>query len=89
MYVIYKILNNEWSQGIKNNEKNCLVFNIIKLYEWIIKNYHHEFIFPKDDESLTLEIIINFMNKIRDNNLTMKDLITKKFKKKRNFKRKR
>ena len=77
MYVIYKILNNEWSQGIKNNEKNCLVFNIIKLYEWIIKNYHHEFIFPKDDESLTLEILINFMNKIRDNNLTMKDLIIK------------
>jgi hypothetical protein len=77
MYVIYKILNNEWSQGIKDNEKNCLVFNIIKLYEWIIKNYHHEFIFPKDDESLTLEILINFMNKIRDNNLTMKDLIIK------------
>ena len=77
MYVIYKILNNEWSQGIKNNEKNCLVFNIIKLYEWIIKNYHHEFIFPKDDESLSLEILINLMNKIRDNNLTMKDLIIK------------
>ena len=77
MYVIYKILNNEWSQGIKNNEKNCLVFNIIKLYEWIIKNHHLEFIFPKDDESLSLEIIINFMNKIRDNNLTMKDLIIK------------
>ena len=77
MYVIYKILNNEWSQGIKEAEKNCLVFNIIKLYEWIIKNYHHEFIFPKDDESLTLEIIVNFMNKIRDNNLTMKELITK------------
>ena len=77
MYVIYKILNNEWSQGIKNNEKNCLVFNIIKLYEWIIKNYHHEFIFPKDEESLCLEILINLMNKIRDNNLTMKDLIIK------------
>ena len=77
MYVIYKILNNEWTQGIKNNEKNCLVFNIIKLYEWIIKNYHHEFIFPKDDESLSLEILMNFMNKIRDNNLTMKDLIIK------------
>ena len=71
------MLDISYSQGIKNNEKNCLVFNIIKLYEWIIKNYHHEFIFPKDDESLTLEIIINFMNKIRDNNLTMKDLITK------------
>ena len=77
MYVIYKILNNEWSQGIKNNEKNCLVFNIIKLYEWSIKNYHHEFIFPKDEESLCLEILINLMNKIRDNNLTMKDLIIK------------
>ena len=77
MYIIYKILNNEWSLGIKNNEKNCLVFNIIKLYEWIIKNYHHEFIFPKDDESLTFQMIINFMNKIRDNNLTMKDIIIK------------
>ena len=77
MYVIYKILNNEWNQGIKNNIKNCLVFNIIKLYEWIIKNYYHEFIFPKDDESLSLQIIISFMNKIRDNNLTMKDIIIK------------
>ena len=77
MYVIYKILNNEWNQGIKNFEKNCLVFNIIKLYEWIIKNHHHEFIFPKDDESLSFGIILNFMNKIRDNNLTMKDLIIK------------
>jgi len=53
------------------------VFNIIKLYEWIIKNHHHEFIFPKDDESLSFGIILNFMNKIRDNNLTMKDLIIK------------
>ena len=77
IYVIYKILNNEWNQGIKNFEKNCLVFNIIKLYEWIIKNHHHEFIFPKDDESLSFGIILNFMNKIRDNNLTMKDLIIK------------
>ena len=77
MYVIYKILNNEWNQGIKNNLKNCLIFNIIKLYEWIIKNYYHEFIFPKDDESLSLQIIISFMNKIRDNNLSMKDIITK------------
>ena len=77
MYVIFKILNNEWNQGIKNYEKNCLVFNIIKLYEWIIKNHHHEFIFPKDDESFSLGIILNFMNKIRDNNLTMKDLIIK------------
>ena len=77
MYVIYKILNNEWTLGIKSNIKNCLVFNIIKLYEWIIKNYYHEFIFPKDDESLSLQIIISFMNKIRDNNLTMKDIIIK------------
>ena len=77
MYVIYKILNNEWNQGIKSNIKNCLVFNIIKLYEWIIKNYYHEFIFPKDDESLSLQIIISFMNKIRDNNLIMKDLVIK------------
>ena len=77
MYIIYKILNNEWTQGIKNKQKNCLVFNIIKLYEWIIKNYYHEFIFPKDDESLSLQIIISFMNKIRDNNLTMKDIIIK------------
>ena len=77
MYVIYKILNNEWTQGIKNKQKNCLVFNIIKLYEWIIKNNYHEFIFPKDDESLSLQIIISFMNKIRDNNLTMKDIIIK------------
>ena len=23
MYVIYKIFNNEWNQGIKNNIKNC------------------------------------------------------------------
>ena len=77
MYVIYKILNNEWTEGIETNAKNLLVFNIVKLYEWIIKNYYHEFIFPKDDESLSLQIIISFMNKIRDNNLTMKDLVNK------------
>ena len=77
MYVIYKILNNEWTEGIETNAKNLLVFNIIKLYEWLIKNYYHEFMFPKDDESLSLQIIISFMNKIRDNNLTMKDLVIK------------
>ena len=77
MYVIYKLLNNEWNQGIQNGIKNCLVFNIMKLYEWIIKNYYHEFIFPKDDESLSLQVLISFLNKIRDNNLTMKDLIIK------------
>ena len=77
MYIIYKLLNNEWNLGVKNYVKNYLVFNIIKLYEWIIKNYYHEFIFPKDDESLSLQILISFMNKIRDNNLSMKDLIIK------------
>ena len=77
MYIIHFIFCNEWSQGVKSGEKNCLVFDIVKLFEWLLKNKYEEFLFPKDDESLSMQMIISFMSKIRDNNLSMKDIIIK------------
>ena len=74
MISIHHIFNNEWSNGLKTSKKNCLIFNIVKLYEWIIVYNHREFLFPKNSESFTSTIIISFMSKIKENSETMKKI---------------
>jgi hypothetical protein len=73
--VIHHIFNNEWSNGLKSSKKNCLVFNIVKLFEWLIKSNHREYLFPKNRESFTSSIIISFMSKMKENAENMKKLI--------------
>lgn len=71
------ILNNEWSEGLNEKNKNCLVFNIIKLFEWIMKKNYSEFLFPKDDESESMQMLISLLTKIRETNINMKTIILK------------
>ena len=73
--IIHHIFNNEWSKGIKTTKKNCLVFNIVKLFEWLIINNHREYLFPKNSESFTSTIFVSFMSKIKENTETMKNLV--------------
>ena len=74
MVSLHHIFNNEWNNGLKTTKKNCLIFNIVKLYEWIIVYDHREFLFPKNSESFTSTIIISFMSKIKDNSEIMKKI---------------
>lgn len=69
------VFNNEWSNGLKTPKKNCVVFNIVKLYEWLILNDHKEYLFPKNSESFTSKMIISFMSKIKENSEIMKKLV--------------
>ena len=73
--IIHHIFNNEWSNGIKSPKKNCLVFNIVKLFEWLIISNHREYLFPKNSESFTSTIFISFMSKIKENSEKMKELV--------------
>ena len=73
--VINHVFNNEWGNGLKSQKKNCLVFNIVKLYEWLIINNHKEFLFPKNSESFTSTMIISFLSKIKENTDNMKQLV--------------
>ena len=73
--IIHHIFNNEWSNGIKSAKKNCLVFNVVKLFEWLIINNHREYLFPKNSESFTSSMIISFMSKIKENTENMKKLV--------------
>ena len=75
--IFVHLFNNEWNLGTKDFKKNCLVFNLVKLFEWLIKKEFLEFLFPKDDESLTMQMILNFISKIRENSLNMKNLVIK------------
>ena len=75
--IISHIFNIEWNQGIKHSNKNCLVFNIIKLFEWLIKKEHIEFLFPKDNETTCMTMIISLLNKIKENIVSMKEITTK------------
>jgi hypothetical protein len=74
MGAIHHIFNNEWNNGLKTAKKNCLIFNIVKLFEWIIVYDHREFLFPKNSESFTSTIIISFMSKIKNNSEIMKGI---------------
>jgi hypothetical protein len=73
--IIHHIFNNEWSNGLKSAKKNCLVFNIVKLFEWLVKSNHKEYLFPKNSESFTSSIIISFMSKTKENTENMKKLM--------------
>jgi len=73
--IIHHIFNNEWSNGLKSPKKNCLIFNIVKLFEWLIISNHREYLFPKNSESFTSAMIISFMSKIKENTETMKNLV--------------
>ena len=75
--IISYIFNIEWNQGVKQINKSCLVFNIVKLFEWLIKKDHVEFLFPKDDENASMSMIISLLNKIKDNCSSMKDISNK------------
>ena len=75
--IISHIFNIDWNQGIKQSNKNCLVFNIIKLFEWLIKKDHVEFLFPKDNETTCMTMVISLLNKIKENILSMKEITTK------------
>ena len=74
MVAINHIFNNEWCNGLKTPKKNCLIFNIVKLFEWIIVYDYREFLFPKNSESFTSTIIISFMSKIKENGQIMKNI---------------
>ena len=71
------VLNNEWSEGLQEKNKNCLVFNIIKLFEWIMKKDYSTFLFPKDNEADTMQMLISLLTKIRETNVNMKNIIMK------------
>ena len=73
--VIDHIFNNEWTNGLKTLKKNCLVFDIVKLYEWLMLNNHKEFLFPKNSESFTSKMIVNFLSKVKENGEIMKKLV--------------
>ena len=73
--IIHHIFNNEWCNGLKSPKKNCLVFNIVKLFEWLIINNHREYLFPRNSESFTSSMIISFMSKIKENTDNMKELV--------------
>ena len=77
IYVITHIFNIEWTQGKKKANKNCLIFNIVKLYEWLMKKEHIEFLFPKDDECTSMTMLQSLLNKIRDNSIDMKNITIK------------
>lgn len=70
------ILSNEWSEGLKQRNKNCLVFNIIKLFEWIMKKNYYYFLFPTDNESEAMQMLISLLTKVREANINMRDIIT-------------
>ena len=72
MISIHHIFSNEWNNGLKTSKKNCLIFNIVKLFEWIIVYDHREFLFPKKSEGFTSTIIISFLSKIKENSEIMK-----------------
>ena len=74
MLSIHHIFSNEWINGLKTSKKNCLIFNIVKLLEWIIVFNHRNFLFPKNSESFTSTIIISFMSKIKENSELMKNI---------------
>lgn len=59
------IMNVEWKNGLKNSTKNCLIFNIVKLFEWLCKKKLHKMLFNMS-ESSSLSLIIYFMTKIKD-----------------------
>jgi Ca2+-binding EF-hand superfamily protein len=59
------IMNVEWKDGLKNSTKNCLIFNIVKLFEWLCKKKLHKMLFNMS-ESASLSLIIYFMTKIKD-----------------------
>ena len=72
MITIHHIFNNEWNNGLKSSKKNCLIFNIVKLFEWIIIYEYRDFLFPKKSESFTSTMIISFISKIKDHSELMK-----------------
>jgi hypothetical protein len=61
--VIIRIWNIEWREGIKNLNKNCLIFNIIKLFEWLSKKKFNNLLFGGKN---SLNFIIYIMTKIRE-----------------------
>ena len=63
--------------GLQEKNKNCLVFNIIKLFEWIMKKDYSTFLFPKDNEADTMQMLISLLTKIRETNVNMKNIIMK------------
>ncbi len=65
IYVITHIFNFEWNEGKKKGNKNCLIFNIVKLYEWLMKKEHIEFLFPKDDERTSISMLLSLLNNKR------------------------
>jgi hypothetical protein len=60
------IFDSEFEQGYSNNNKNNLIFNIVKLFDWIFqKNLYEKILFPLNDINYTMNNIINFYNKIK------------------------
>lgn len=71
--VLVKVLNIEWKEGMNSFDTNCLVFNIIKLFEWLCKKDLQELLF-KGNESIS--IVISLMTKIKDvyNNIVVNEM---------------
>ena len=60
------IFDSEFEQGYLNNNKNNLIFNIVKLFDWIFqKNLYEKILFPLNDINYTMNNIINFCDKIK------------------------
>jgi hypothetical protein len=61
--VIIHIWNIEWREGIKYLNKNCLIFNIVKLFEWLSKKKLNNLLFGSKN---SLNLVIYIMTKIRE-----------------------
>jgi hypothetical protein len=61
--VIIHIWNIEWREGIKYLNKNGLIFNIVKLFEWLSKKKLNNLLFGSKN---SLNLVIYLMTKIRE-----------------------
>jgi len=79
--IFIQIFNIEWKEGLKHksHNKNILIYNLVKLFEWLsLKNLHY-LIFDNTEE-ISFSNLIIFWSKIQDfyQNLIIDDFIEKK-----------
>ena len=75
--VFEHVFNIEWTQGLNSSKKNCVIFNFVKLFEWLVFHNYQELLFPKDSESFTSQMFLCLLSKINENNRLMKETIIK------------
>jgi len=78
--IFIQIFNIEWKEGLKykSQPKNCLIYNLIKLIEWLSMKNLHYLIFDNTEE-ISFSNLIIFWSKIQDfyQNLIIDDYLEK------------